>query len=137
MTPVPAHAVDVVSKPSIYSAHDTVGRLQVAVEGHGLTVFARVDHQANAHSVGLEMSASYVLIFGSPTAGTPLMQATPLVALDLPLRVLVWEDANGQVWASYLDPAALAARYEFAAELVDNIRGIEALVDHAVSPASP
>lgn len=127
--------VDVMTVPSVYSAHETVGRLQVAVESHGLTVFARVDHQGNARAVGLEMPASYVLIFGSPTAGTPLMQAAPLIALDLPLRLLVWDDADGRTWASYLDPAALAARYGLPDELVDNIRGIAALVEHAVSPA--
>lgn len=124
----------IVTKPSVFSAHDTIGRLQAGVESHGLTVFARVDHQANAHSVGLEMAASYVLIFGSPTAGTPLMVAAPLAALDLPLRVLVWEDGEGGAWASYVSPAVLGERYGLTAELVENIRGIEALVDHSVSP---
>src|SRR5450432_334701 len=98
-------AVDVVSKPSNASVAETLGRLEAAVRAKGLTVFARIDHAEGARSVGLEMQEAQVLVFGSPKSGTALMVARPLLALDLPMRALVWKDARGQVWVSYNAPA--------------------------------
>jgi uncharacterized protein (DUF302 family) len=97
-----------------------------------LTVFAHIDHGANAQGAGLKMQDAQVLIFGSPKSGTPLMVASPLLALDLPLRALVWQDYIGKVWVSYTDPASLARRYALPDDLVGNIAGIEGVVDSAV-----
>jgi uncharacterized protein (DUF302 family) len=123
-----------VTEPSAHSAGQTIARLEDAVRRRGLTIFARIDHRANAHDAGLQMPAAYVLIFGNAAAGTPLMLAAPLAAFDLPLRVLVWEDVDGGVWASYNSPSALAGRYGFPASLASNIDGIAAVVAAAIGP---
>jgi len=89
---------------SIYSVVDTLRRLETLLEFNGLTIFARVDHSGEAAKVGLQMRPTQLLIFGSPKGGTPLMQAAPTVAIDLPLKALVWEDEHGKVWISYNSP---------------------------------
>ena len=122
----------VISKASPYTVDETIRRLDEGVRGKGLTVFARIDHRAGAREVGLDMQDEQVLIFGSPRAGTPLMVARPLVALDLPLRVLVWRASDGQVWASYQDSAFIAKRYGLPDALEKNISGVAALVDAAL-----
>jgi len=132
-TPLAVPSADgVISKPSPYSADETMRRLDEVVRGKGLTVFARIDHRAAAREVGLDMQDERVLIFGSPRAGTPLMVAQPLVGLDLPLRVLVWRAADGRVWASYQDSAFIARRYGVAGALEKNIAAVAALVDAAL-----
>jgi len=122
----------VISKPSPYTVDETIRRLDEVVRGKGLTVFARIDHRAGAREVGLDMQDEQVLIFGSPRAGTPLMMARPLVALDLPLRVLVWRASDGRVWATYQDSAFIAKRYGLPDTLEKNISGLTALVDTAL-----
>jgi uncharacterized protein (DUF302 family) len=122
----------VISKSSPYSVDETIHRLDEVVRGKGLTVFARVDHRAGAREVGLDMQDEQVLIFGSPRAGTPLMVSRPLVALDLPLRVLVWRASDGRVWASYQDSTFIAKRYGLPDGLEKNISGLAALVDAAL-----
>jgi uncharacterized protein (DUF302 family) len=117
---------------SHYSVADTVSRLQTAIATKGMTLFAVIDQAAEARKVGLTMPATTILFFGNPKGGTPIMVAAPLAALDLPLKVLVWEDAARTVWASYATPAYLAARYGIPPELVQNIAGIEPLVAGAV-----
>ena len=121
-----------VTKPSSRSVKATLDRLESIVAERGLTVFARFDHSDAAAAAGLRMPASHVLVFGSPRAGTPLMLANPLIALELPLRVLVWSGAAGDVFVTYADPANLAARYGIPPELVANITGLEAIVATAL-----
>lgn len=96
---------------SAFGVKDTLDRLQRAVTSKGMTVFARIDHAAGATDVGLVLRPTEVLIFGNAKAGTPLMQVHQSIGIDLPLKVLAWEDAAGKVWLSYNDPAWLAARH--------------------------
>jgi len=103
------------------------------LEARGLTVFAIIDHSGEAAKVGLSLRRTKVVIFGSPAAGTPVMEASPLAALDLPLRVLIWDD-EGVTTVSYTDPAVLAARHGLSAELLSaRLEGIGPLVDALVS----
>jgi uncharacterized protein (DUF302 family) len=90
---------------------ETMNRLEAAVKAKGLTVFAQIDHAAGAAEVGLPLRPTSVLIFGNAKGGTPLMQAVQTIGIDLPLKVLVWEDASGVTWLSYNDPSWLATRH--------------------------
>jgi uncharacterized protein (DUF302 family) len=94
-----------------FSVNGTIDRLTAAVTSRGMTVFAAIDHAANAAEVGMDLRPTQLLIFGNPRAGTVLMQDQQSVGLDLPLRTLVWEDEAGDVWATYNDPHWLATRY--------------------------
>ena len=117
---------------SRYSLDDTMRTLQEVFSEKGLQVFAVIDHSGEAKKVGLEMPPTKVLIFGSPKAGTPLMLAAPSLAIDLPLKALVAEDAEGKVWVTYNDPEYLRARHGFPAELTKNLAGAGALIAKAV-----
>lgn len=96
---------------SRYSVKETLDRLEAELRAAAVTIFARVDHSGGAASVGLALRPTQLLIFGNPKGGTPLMQANQMIGLDLPLRVLAWEDASGNVKVTYTDIAWLAARY--------------------------
>ena len=96
---------------SSYGLGETMDRLAAAVTGHGMTIAARIDHATAAAKVGMELRPTEVLIFGNPKAGTPLMQVAQTVAIDLPLRVLVWQDEQGETWLAYNDPKWLAKRH--------------------------
>ena len=122
----------VITKTSPVSVADTVARLTSIAEAKGLKVFAVVDHSGEAAQVGLELRDTKVVIFGSPLAGTPVMAAAPLAALDLPLKVLVWADRE-RTRVSYTAPAALAARYGLSAELGARLEGIDAVTDALVA----
>ncbi len=124
------HGMIDVSSP--YSVPDTLARLESILKERGLTIFARVDHSGEAEKAGLKMRPTQLLIFGSPKAGTPLMVATPSVAIDLPLKALVWEDERGKVWLSYNAPEFLQQRHGFPADLLKNIAGASALMQKAV-----
>ena len=122
----------IVTKDSPYpSVSETLKRLEEAVREKGLETFAIVDHSGEAERVGLQMQETKLLIFGSPKAGTPLMVASPLLALDLPLKALVWED-RGRVRVSYNATSYLAKRHDLPSELVKNIAGIDALIEGAL-----
>ncbi|MEW5964024.1 MAG: DUF302 domain-containing protein [Pseudomonadota bacterium] len=109
---IPAAAGEaLVVKESALSVKDTLDALAKAIEAKGLKVFARVDHAAGAKAAGLDMAPAEVLMFGNPKLGTPLMQAKPEIGLDLPLKVLAWQDASGKVRIGYTAPDALKARY--------------------------
>ena len=95
-------------------------------------IFARIDHSGEASKLGLTMRPTKLLIFGSPKAGTPLMQAAPTIAIDLPLKALFWQDAEGKVWLTYNDPAYLQQRHNVQPELLPNIAGVSALFAKAV-----
>ena len=96
---------------SSHGPQDTMSRLEAAVRAKGMTVFARIDHSAGASAVGLSLNPTEVLIFGNAKGGTPLMRAVQTIGIDLPLRALVWQDASGETWLSYNDPAWLAKRH--------------------------
>jgi uncharacterized protein (DUF302 family) len=125
----------VVTTVSPHSVADTVGRLTELIAAHGLTLFAVVDHSGGAAAVGLEMPDTKLLIFGSPRAGTPVMLAAPLAALDLPLRVLVFTDERGHCQVSYLSTESFAARYGLADDVVKPLDGVAALVAAVTAPA--
>jgi len=106
--------------------------LESVLQSHGLTVFARVNHSGEAQKVGLTMRPTRLLIVGSPKAGTPLMVARPSIAIDLPLKALAWEDADGKVWLSYNSPQYLKERHGLPEDLWKNIAGIGPLIHQAV-----
>jgi uncharacterized protein (DUF302 family) len=117
----------ILSKASNYSVEETLERLKRALHAKGVAIFALVDHSGEAEKVGLKMRPTKLVIFGSPKAGTPLMLAAPSVALDLPLKILIWEDAEAKVWVSYNSPAYLQERHGFPKDLLQNIAVVEAL----------
>lgn len=101
-----------ISIESNYSAKETANRFTQIVKQKGLTLFARINHEQNAASVDLKLRATELIIFGNPKAGTPLMQCAQTVAIDLPQKVLIWEDSKGKVWLSYNDPQYLRQRHK-------------------------
>jgi uncharacterized protein (DUF302 family) len=117
---------------SHYSVDETVKRLQAALVEKGLQVFALIDHSGEAEKVGLKMRPTKVLIFGSPKGGTPLMVAAPSLAIDLPLKALVAEDAGGKVSVTYNEPEYLKERHGVPAELIRNLAGAGAVIAKAV-----
>ena len=121
----------IVDKPSSHSVDETVEKLKGILQSKGVTLFATVDHSGEAAKVEMQMPPTKLLIFGSPKAGTPLMLASPSVAIDLPLKILIWEDAQGKAWLSYNSPAYLQERHSIPAELMQNIAVIEALASKA------
>jgi len=122
-----------ISKPSQHSVPETIQRLSAALKSKGVAIFALVDHSGEAEKAGLKMRPTQLLIFGNPKAGTPLMVAAPSTAIDLPLKALAWEDADGKVWLSYNSPDYLQQRHSFPAELEKNIAAVEPLLAQAVA----
>ena len=125
-------ATQIVTKLSPRSVADTVARLIELVDAKGMRVFAVIDQRAEARRVGLELRETTLVMFGSPAAGTPVMAAAPLSALDLPLKVLVWADGH-QTKVSYESPRALAARHHIPPELAAPLAGVDALTDGLVA----
>ena len=121
----------IVTIPSHHSVDGTVEKLQGILRAKGVKLFALVDHSGEAEKVGMQMRPTKLLIFGNPKAGTPLMIASPGIAIDLPLKLLVWEDAGGKVWLSFNAPAYLQARHNLPEELLPNIAVVEALATNA------
>jgi len=121
----------IVDIASNHSVDETVARLKGMLESKGITLFAMIDHSGEAQKVGMKMPPTKLLIFGSPKAGTPIMQAAPSAAIDLPLKILVWEDSQQKVWISYNSPAYLQERHGFPAELMHNLAGVELLAAKA------
>jgi len=117
----------IIDKPSRHSVEETLERLKRTLQAKGVTVFAVVDHSGEAERVGLKMPPTKLVIFGSPKAGTPLMLAAPSSAIDLPLKILIWEDGEGKVWVSYNSPAYLQERHGLPQELLRNIAVVENL----------
>lgn len=111
----------------------TLDRLESLAKQRGLTVFARIDFSKDAAVAGLSMQPTQLLILGSPAAGTPLMLAAPGTALDLPLKVLAWQDAANRCWVSYNTPEYLQQRHGFPAALIANVAGLEKLVQAVVA----
>ena len=129
---MPSNENGLIHVASSRSVADTLKKLQTTLEARGLKLFALVDHSGEAEKAGLTMRPTQLLIFGSPKGGTPVMVAAPTVAIDLPLKVLVWEGTEGKVWVSYNSPEYLQQRHGIPVDLVKNIAGVGALVEKAV-----
>jgi uncharacterized protein (DUF302 family) len=121
-----------VTKASPYPVADTVARLSALIADKGITLFGVIDHSGEAHARGLELRDTKVVMFGNPEGGTPVMQAAPTAALELPLKVLVWDD-GGQTKLTYTDPASLAVRYDVPAELLAPLGAIHVLTDAVIA----
>ncbi len=117
-----------IGKPSRYLVPETLDRLVTVLQSKGMTVFARIDHAAEAEKVGLKMRPTQLLIFGNPKGGTPLMVAAPTVAIDLPFKALAWEDANGKVWLGYNAPSYLKERHGIRGK-DDAVQALEKALD--------
>lgn len=127
-----ATEADVVTKLSPRSVPETTAGLTAMISARGMRLFAVIDQAAEARGTGLTLRETTLVIFGSPRAGTPVMDASPLSALDLPLKVLIWADGD-QTKVSYYAPAALAARHHLGPDLAANLSGIDALTDALVA----
>ena len=117
----------IVRIPSHHSVDETVDKLKTTLQSKGVTLFALVDHSGEAEKVGLKMPPTKLLIFGNPKGGTPLMLASPSVAIDLPLKILVAEDSLGKVWISYNGPEYLKERHDMPQNLLPNIAVVQTL----------
>jgi uncharacterized protein (DUF302 family) len=115
----------------------TLDHLEALATPRGMKIFARIDFAGDAAAAGLKMPPSQLLILGNPVGGTPLMLATPGAALDLPLKVLAWDDGSGQCWVSFNTPEYLQKRHGFPAALTANIAGLEKLVQAAITATDP
>jgi uncharacterized protein (DUF302 family) len=121
----------IVNTPSNHSVDETVQRLEQILDAKGVTLFAVVDHSGEAEKAGIKMPATKLLIFGSPKAGTPIMLAAPSIAIDLPLKILVWEDGQGKVWISYNTGAYLGKRHDVPQQFMQNLGVVEAFAKKA------
>jgi uncharacterized protein (DUF302 family) len=117
---------------SPYPFAETIKRLESLLKAQGLTMFCRIDHSGAAEKGGLKMLPTQVVVFGSPEGGTPLMNASPTLAIDLPLKALIWEDGGDKVWISYNTPEYLKQRHDIPDELLKNIAGIGPLLQKVV-----
>jgi uncharacterized protein (DUF302 family) len=130
MTSSPENGLIHLSSP--HSVAETIARLESILHAKNLTIFARIDHSGEAAKVGLTMRPTQLIIFGSPQSGTPVMVAAPTVAIDLPLKALAWQDADGKVWLSYNDPEYLKHRHNIPDDVLRNISGVGALLEKAL-----
>jgi uncharacterized protein (DUF302 family) len=117
--------------PSDHSVDETVEKLKRILQERGLTLFAFIDHSGEAAKAGMQLRPTKLLIFGNPKAGTPVMLAVQRSAIDLPLKILVWEDGQGRVWVSYSSPAYLLERHNLPGDLLQNIAAIESVAKKA------
>jgi len=129
MAPIPDNGI--IAIPSNHSVDQTVEKLKGILQARGVTLFALVDHSGEAEKVGLKMPPTKLAIFGSPKAGTPLMLAAPSIAIDLPLKILICQDARGKVWVSYNAPSYLRERHAIPQDLLQNIAVVEILAAKA------
>jgi uncharacterized protein (DUF302 family) len=130
MTPAAA-TEGIIDKPSNHSVEKTVERLKNILQAMGVTLFALIDHSGEAEKIGMKMPPTKLLVFGSPKAGTPLMLAAPSIAIDLPLKILVWKDLQAKVWISYNSPVYLQQRHGLPQDLLQNVAVVETLATKA------
>ena len=127
-----------INLPSHFAPRETVERLEAAIQAQGMQIFARIDHAAAVAEVGMGLRPMELIIFGNARAGTPLMQMSPTIGLDLPLKALVWQDEAGKTWLSYLPPSMLALRHELsgnADQIVTRMTAaFDAVIGKAVNP---
>jgi uncharacterized protein (DUF302 family) len=128
----PLSTSGMIHRSSTHSVAETLERLEGLLRSKGLLIFARIDHSGEAAKVGLKMQPTELLIFGSPKGGTPLMIASPTLAIDLPLKALVWQDAEGKVWLSANTAEYLEQRHNVPHDLLQNLAAANALFDEAV-----
>lgn len=137
LAPPASAGSDLVTKKSAHTVPQTLNRLEKALKEKGIVIFARIDHAAGAQKAGMRLRPTELLIFGNPKLGTPLMQSKQTIGIDLPLKVLAWEDQDGQVWLAYTDPASLADRYGITdrAEVITKMKGaLKKFTDGATQP---
>jgi uncharacterized protein (DUF302 family) len=127
----PATDNGIINRPSIHSVDQTVKKLTGILQAKGVTLFALIDHSGEAEKAGMKMRPTKLLVFGSPKVGTPVMLAAPSIAIDLPLKTLIWEDGLGKVWLSYNSPAYLQGRHGVPQDLLQNIAVVETLAARA------
>jgi uncharacterized protein (DUF302 family) len=120
--------------PTQHSVAEVLERVQSLARARGLIVFAQIDFSGDARRAGLDLRPTGLVIIGSPKAGTPLIVASPTVALDLPLKILAWQDAEDRTWVAFNEPEYLQARHGFPADLSKNIAGVGALAAAAAAP---
>ena len=123
----------IIDIPSNHSVDETIEKLKGILQTKGVTLFALIDHSGEAQKVAMKMRPTKLLIFGNPKAGTPVMLAAPSSAIDLPLKILTWEDAQGKVWLTYNSPVYLRERHNLSPELLQNIAVVEALAAEAAN----
>lgn len=128
---VSSPSTGIINKPSSHSVDEIVGKLKRILQARGIALFAVIDHSGEAEKVGITMKPTKLVIFGNPKAGTPVMLAAPTSAIDLPLKILVWEDAKGKTWLSYNSPAYVGERHRVPEELLSNIAVAEKLAQEA------
>ena len=128
---VPDNGKGLIDIPSSHSVDETVTKLEGILQAKGITLFALVDHSGEAAKAGMKMRPTKLLIFGNPKAGTPVMLAAPSSAIDLPLKILIWEDDQGKVWITYNSPTYLQTRHNLPADLLQNIAVIQPLAKTA------
>lgn len=122
-----------ITHPSPYTVPETLDRLEAIFHAKNIKVFARVDHSGEAEKASLHMPPTQLLIFGNPKGGTPVMLAAPLSAIDLPLKALAWQDAEGKVWLSWNDPQYLKSRYSLPDAVLVPIAAATALLQQAIT----
>ena len=130
MVPTTDNGMQHLSSP--YSVSETLKRVELLLQEKGLTIFCRIDHSGEAEKVGLKMHSTQLILFGSPKGGTPVMVASPTIAVDLPLKALIWKDTDGKVWVSYNSPEYLQLRHNVSGDLIKNISGAGPLLQLAV-----
>jgi uncharacterized protein (DUF302 family) len=128
---VQTNAAGITDIASRYSVEETVANLQKLLQAKGVTLFALIDHSGEAEKAGMKMNPTKLLIFGNPQAGTPLMLAAPSIAIDLPLKILVWEDDQGGVRVSYNSPEYMMERHNLPSNLLQNIAVVTTLAENA------
>ncbi|HEY6453506.1 MAG TPA: DUF302 domain-containing protein [Steroidobacteraceae bacterium] len=124
------------TQPSNHSVAESLNRLEADLRSKHVTVFARIDHAAGAASVSMPLRPTELLIFGNPKAGTPLMQSNQAIGIDLPLKVLAWQDASGQVWLTYNDPRWLARRHAVGSDVASSVDALASAVAGLVKTAA-
>ncbi len=122
----------IITLPGLASVNETMGALEKALTAHGISIYARIDQQAEAEKAGMNLKPLRLLIFGNPKGGIPLMNANPLCGLDLPLKVLVWQDDEKKIWVSYNSFPYLQNRFDLPADLIQKISGTEKIIQQAL-----
>ena len=124
--------LDIISLPSRYNVKETIDKLETVFRSRGITIYGRIDQQAEAGKAGLQLKPMELLLFGNPKAGVPLILQEPLCALDLPLKVLAWEEMDNKVWLSYNSFTYLQKRFALPDELINNISAAEVIIKNTL-----
>ena len=124
---------DIITLPGLAGVPQTMDAIEKALTSHGIFIYARIDQEAEAAKVGLTLKPMKLLIFGNPRGGIPLMNANPLSGLDLPLKILIWEDNDKKVWVSYNSFSYLQKRFDLPADLIQKISGVEKIIQQALA----